>query len=750
MKRIAFILAIALTTFSHAISQDVRLCDNDDFKRIAWRIISEGNRQYDRSFRNGIKQYADSLETLLRQRSAAHKLMAEDSLEFTADLLKLRGDWHYENGNYNNDSFKEAEQLFCQAIDIYEKNPSLKEDLNTLQQVQRDMAQLKYRLKSYDEALTYTELAYNAYLNAFNNGLFEEGDSAYSIMLDLQGQKAMCLARTNRTDDALRTIDSLIQVFPKDSERYHETLRKKGKILLLTNKSGSKAKALVLYKQYLTWCIGNALSTLGTMTSAEREDYWMRIRPFVADCYQLEETDPAFLYEVTLFAKGILLQLNRLSGHGTASAEALESLKHTWQEIQGSLADDAAAIEFIQYDKGDKQLLGALVLRKKGAPQWVQMMSPEDFFSYRIGGNSTTNAERLNTPKNGFQFPIDRIFEDSELCDQIWNKDLVKAIGNAKRIYLAPDGYLHLFGFEYMDENPLASCDFYRLTSTRRLLEKRRTSTDAMLAVGGVEYLAEKTTEETGNDYVAYNIFRAQMPHFSPLKFSRPECEMTLASRNCPKDTLIAGNDATEQNFISLCSRYSMIYISTHGIFSAAATPQGTDIKPNLSDESLSHSILAFAGIETNLLKEDFPASTKDGILSAREISQMNLSNVDLIILSACQSGLGFITSDGIYGLQRGLKNAGVGSIIASLWEVNDQATFLLLTSLNRYISEGLSYHNAMKKAREALLDDNIDETKRKLLENAPEPIRKMFEEDSDSYENPYYRNAFILIDAIE
>lgn len=84
-----------------------------------------------------------------------------------------------------------------------------------------------------------------------------------------------------------------------------------------------------------------------------------------------------------------------------------------------------------------------------------------------------------------------------------------------------------------------------------------------------------------------------------------------------------------------------------------------------------------------------FSPDNYDGILSARELAEQDLSNVNLLVLSACQSGLGYICTDGVYGLQRGLKTAGVKAIIASLWRVDDQATMLLMIKMYEYLGQG-------------------------------------------------------------
>lgn len=92
-----------------------------------------------------------------------------------------------------------------------------------------------------------------------------------------------------------------------------------------------------------------------------------------------------------------------------------------------------------------------------------------------------------------------------------------------------------------------------------------------------------------------------------------------------------------------------------------------------------------------------------DGILTAREISQLHLHGVDLVTLSACQTGLGEVTGDGVMGLQRGFKKAGVQSIIMSLWEVDDSATQILMTSFYKHLMQGKNKHIALRLAQREL-----------------------------------------------
>ena len=92
-----------------------------------------------------------------------------------------------------------------------------------------------------------------------------------------------------------------------------------------------------------------------------------------------------------------------------------------------------------------------------------------------------------------------------------------------------------------------------------------------------------------------------------------------------------------------------------------------------------------------------------NGILSAVEISRMDLSSLDLVVLSACQSGLGDVTKEGVMGLQRGFKKAGAGSMLLTLWEVHDEATSILMQHFYKKALAGMPYREALRAAQRYL-----------------------------------------------
>ena len=137
-----------------------------------------------------------------------------------------------------------------------------------------------------------------------------------------------------------------------------------------------------------------------------------------------------------------------------------------------------------------------------------------------------------------------------------------------------------------------------------------------------------------------------------------------------------------------------------------------------------------------------YDASKPDGILSARELAGMDLSDVDLVTMSACQSGMGTTTVDGVFGLQRGLKTAGVKAVIASLWEVDDQATITLMSNLYANLEKKMTLHDAFFSARHILETTKV--TKRYPRRGLSDLIIEKY------YNKPRFYNAFILIDGLE
>ena len=162
------------------------------------------------------------------------------------------------------------------------------------------------------------------------------------------------------------------------------------------------------------------------------------------------------------------------------------------------------------------------------------------------------------------------------------------------------------------------------------------------------------------------------------------------------------GEEATEHQ-VKVQESPGILHIATHGFFRVAR-----------GSHALLQSGLIMAGVNNSA------QSSEDGVLTAYEATNLKLDNTLLVVLSACETGLGEVKNgEGVYGLQRGFLVAGSRYILMSLWKVEDEATSELMTRFYRYWLDGTDIHEAFRKAQ-----DNLRQ----------------------KYTHPYYWGGFILL----
>ncbi len=706
------LLILSLVAFASSLSAQ-------SHKKQIEGLISRGNLAYEYSQPSKIKECADSINMIL----TSMQLNDDEQKDYSVSLLKLYGNYYYENARLDS-----AEFYYDKAKSIIDSNPNT--DFHGSDFIMlRELAQLYYRRKEYDRALALMTDADDRLEFMYQ----KLGDSIWVIT---KMTYAMCLARVGDTAKALKIAeDELNNAIDKTSLEYSKAQRMYGKIKLLAN--ADRLGALKAYKDYFEAQKKLALSNFSKMSSNERKEYWQTLRPFITDCYLLENADPAFLFDVTLFSKALLLQLSRISGDGPASNAALKSLDYKWTDIQNKLARNQAAIEFIQYGEEDYQKMGALILKNAGSPKFVSLTPPSEILEK--SGKSISSTGRKDK---------DQLYNDSELQNMVWTQELLNSLDGIKKLYFAPDGYMHRLAIEYMPQ--VDGIEIYRLSSTRRLMDPPTslTSDAPVLALGSINYDLDKASGNVdSNDSDAYANYLGKS--FPRLDASSDETKDIIALRNNPLDSILSGAKASELSFRQLAPQYSSIILSTHGDF-GANIPVATDLKPILDDDSMSQSILAFSGVNSYLTTPNFnPELHADGILSAKELSSLDLSKCNLFIASACQSALGEITPDGVFGLQRGLKNSGVDAMLLSLWSVNSDATSQLMRLFYQNLNSGMSVRKALAEARKTLMSASPVETIEYVFDPASLAYKtqKSF---SKSFNSPQYTNAFILIDALD
>ena len=121
----------------------------------------------------------------------------------------------------------------------------------------------------------------------------------------------------------------------------------------------------------------------------------------------------------------------------------------------------------------------------------------------------------------------------------------------------------------------------------------------------------------------------------------------------------------------------------------------------------MNHSGLIFAGANNCWLNwsgnDPSLRNANDGVLTSAEIADMNLLGTDLVVLSACNTGRGYISGEGVFGLQRAFKKAGVRSLLVSLREVDDEVTSRFMVSFYRHLAQGCTRHAALRHAQDEI-----------------------------------------------
>jgi|GEM_PF-2826393 len=193
---------------------------------------------------------------------------------------------------------------------------------------------------------------------------------------------------------------------------------------------------------------------------------------------------------------------------------------------------------------------------------------------------------------------------------------------------------------------------------------------------------------------------------------------------------MLVGRDATKAKVKKIHSP-KILHFATHGFYLDPATYRlaGNAVTHQLKNP-LMHCGLALTGVNTWLVGGVYSGEIGNGILTGEEISSLNLFGTKLVVLSACETGLGRLRfGDGVYGLRRSLILAGAESAVVSLWRVSDEATANLMQNYYKNLSQGAGRSEALKKAKRALRRQNSGRWRHVgfwagfILEGNPNPI---------------------------
>ncbi len=373
-----------------------------------------------------------------------------------------------------------------------------------------------------------------------------------------------------------------------------------------------------------------------------------------------------------------------------------------WRRIP--LEENAIAVEYSRFKYfnktwTDSTIYIAQVFKKDwGTPKIIPLFEEKQLTELLKNSNA---SELYNT----------RGSEGTNLANKDLSKKLYKLIikpietllKDNKSLYISPDGLLHQIAFSALRENKkLLSEKFniHQYSSTLNIERfKKEPKIDNVLLIGGIDYNYNPNTDisNTGNELASQSAIEGFRNNKSNHGTKQPwaylkgtEIEVanleTLFMENSKLYKSFTGEDASEENIKAISTNSpSILHIATHGYFFENQTKSSETVFFNdqykYSDNPLLRSGLVLANGNYAWLNGSNPYEDEDGILTALEISNLNLSQTDLVVLSACETGLGDIQdNEGVYGLQRAFKLAGVKYIIMSLWEVPDMETSEFMT----------------------------------------------------------------------
>lgn len=367
------------------------------------------------------------------------------------------------------------------------------------------------------------------------------------------------------------------------------------------------------------------------------------------------------------------------------------------EAIYSKLNEGESLLEVIRIERvnGEQPVAYAAIILKADDPQPKLV--------------SIDNGEHLETTYFGYYKNAIRLkLKDTISYTKYW-EPIAPHLQGSQRVYISNDGI-------YNQINP----NTLQRKSDEYLLKEL-----SIVQISGGKQLVKEVQPSTKNDVLLLGN-PTFGPGYDPLPGTAIEIEniKNLAIENELQPITIEGEMAQEDELKKQVNNPKILHISTHGYFLQDVNRQKSLVVGERLEQVQVHPLLRSGLVLANPKRkpQDFMTTTsgEDGLLTAYEVMNFQLDETDLVILSACETGLGDVKAgEGVFGLQRSFQVAGAGAIVNSLWKVDDTATQLLMTNFYKeWFATGdmrTAFNSAQQKVRE-------------------------------DYAHPYYWGAFVLI----
>lgn len=568
----------------------------------------------------------------------------------------------------------------------------------------------------YIEALTYLANA-----EGFANHI-EEGCSHYAVAVEIlkgQVQKQLPYYTQAERDSYWETVSGVMTNMTPFALKANRTQ---------TSFTQSCYDALVLSKAFLLETERNTYDIIKKYGDADDlHDYSMiasmqaKLRKWETDYAQNADSILWLTSEVNAIEK-------RLTNRCRSYWNMAELMNVGYKEIKTALGDGDLLIDFTDFVSESRgRVYAAYFVNKQHEYPLLQELFKE----------SVIDSMKVANPDMNYDYPYaEKIYE------LLW-KPFEGKVREGSTIYYVPSQILFQMAIESIplpDGSLLGEhYNFVRLSSAREIVRIKQqidfannNGGENAVLYGGLQYDLEP--KEMLNEAAKYKISpllatRGEIARGDSIYRELPETkkEVEAIERTLKKQQLSVkpyyGMSGTEESFLSMSGNAPQIlHVATHGFYYTPEEAENYDYLRGYAD-AMSLSGIVMAGGNAAWLGKELPKGVLGGIMTAANISRLDLTGLELVVLSACQTGRGRATSEGLFGLQRAFKKAGAKTMVMTLWSVSDVVT-----------------KEFMIKFYEILSDKNNNWDKRKAFNEAKSYIRS-------KYNDPYYWAGFVMLD---
>jgi len=632
--------------------------------------------------------------------------------------------------------YAKASEYYHKALNINEKIlgaestavASIYAGLGSLYDYMGDYAQ---SLKYHQKALSITEANFgkNHMITSINYFLV---GSVYQEMGDFPGahhyaqlafdtslinrDKTFSILDSKQKEKYLKSTSGYITLLLKNSYAYMKQLTKEGKTKKAKEVLHSGANAWLNYKG----SIFNSENTIAMLYSSTNDqklkakiDDLISSKRYLAKLYQsLPKAKERETWQKNI--KNTEEKIGKLTNEIANKASALkeqQSLKNiTYKDVTSQLKENELYIDYA----------------KAGDMYYFFTLDHNNKITFAPLGDDAHSTKKIDTLVKTFKEDITAIIEDNNITDEklntltkssketlsiLYNLIIKKPLGdtvkNKTSLIISPDGALRLLPFgtlfdkkngKYMIEEkeiryiPSGKelVRLYKYSKDRKIKDRSvifaNPNFDTKIASVSREQIT--ITPNTSRSGIIKSLFRMR---FAPLPGTEAEAREI---KGILKDTDVREyekENATESALLNT-KEPKILHIATHGFF----------INDNTIPNPMLKSGIALAGANASVIR-----GKSNGVVTALKLSGLDLKGTDLVVLSACETGVVDINStDSVSGLSKAFIQAGAKDIVISLWSVNDQATKELMRSFYKEMKKHKDYAKALKAAKLKMIEE--------------------------------------------